>query len=241
MDGTHYYAPTTGIAGIAGIAAPALALDEPGIQRLARAAAAIAVKGDRILRPGWVRVGRDHVERVREKIESAAAQIVRDYLGQTPRGVRRAARQRRAGVEPASVLDPARLAAVVANQMRDARRAKRPPRSKAAPRRRRGRGRGAETWRDIPSVPVGDRGDPGLVDSRRPDDAAEIEAVVDPYPLGDPALWLLALEAQAEAQADAEADAEAEGRPVAAPEPRPRPRRPRPILHLRRAAAGGAS
>ena len=216
----------------AGIAGPAL--DEPEIQRLARAAAALALKGDRILRRGWVKVGREHIEQVRERVESAAAQIVRDYLHGTPRGVRRAARQRRAGVEPASVLIPERLAAVVANQMRDARRKKRPPRSKAGLRRRRGRKRGAETWRDVPSMPVGDRSDPGLVDSRRPDDAAEIEAVVDPYPRGDPLLWLLALDAAA-------ADAEAEWRPVAAPEPRPRPRRPRPILHLRRAAAPAAA
>ncbi len=221
-------------AGIAGIAGTALALDEPDIQSLARAAAAIAIAGDRVLRLGFVKVGRDHVATVRERVERMAAQIARDYLEQTPRGLRRAANQRRAGVDPASVLDPARLAAVVANAMRDARRAKRPPRSKAAPRRRRGRGRGAETWRDVPNVPVGDRSDPGLVDSRRPDDAAEIEAIVDPYPLGDPALWLLALESRADADAEA-----AEAAPPA-PRPRPRPRRPRPILHLRRAAAGGA-
>ena len=217
-----------------GIAGAGPALDEPGIQRLAQQAAAIAIGGQRVLRRGFVRIGRERVEQVRGEIERMAAQIVRDYRDQTPRGVRRAARQRRAGVEPASVLIPERLAAVVANAMRDARRKKRPPRSKAAPRRRRGRGRGAETWRDVPSMPVGDRGDPGLVDSRRPDDAAEIEAVVDPYPRGDPLLWLLALDAAA-------ADAEAEWRPVAAPEPRPRPRRPRPILHLRRAAAPAAA
>ncbi|WP_298192510.1 hypothetical protein [Metallibacterium sp.] len=222
-DGTCTKGTGAGAGGIAGIA-----LDEPGIQRLARAAAAIAIKGDRVLRLGFVKVGREHIEQVRAKIESAAAQIVRDYLDQTPRGVRRAARQRRAGADPAGVLIPERLAAVVANAMRDARRAKRPPRRKA----------GAETWRDVPSMPVGDRGDPGLVDSRRPD-AAEVEEIADPYPLGDPLLWLLALDAAA----DAEADAEAEGRcPVALTEPRPRARRPKPILHLkRRAAAGGAS
>ena len=203
-----------------GIAGPALALGEPEIQSLAQQAADIAVKAGRVLRLGFVKVGREHIEQVRAKIESAAAQIVRDYLDQTPRGVRRAARQRRAGADPASVLIPARLAAVVANALRDARR---PPRA----------GRRAETWRSVKPVPVGDRGDPGLVDSRRPD-AAEVEEIADPYPLGDPLLWLLAL--------DAAADAEAEGRPVAAPEPRPRPRRPKPILHLkRRAAAGGAS
>ena len=223
-DGTSF----SGIAGIAGCA-----LDEAGIQRLARAAAAIAIKGDRVLRRGWVKVGREHIEQVREKVERMAAQIVRDYLGQTPRGVRRAARQRRAGVEPASVLIPERLAAVVANQMRDARRAKRPPRSKAAPRRR--RGRGAKTWRDVPSMPVGDRGDPGLVDSRRRDAAAEIEEIEIVGVGAEPVLWLMALEARAEAEA-------AEGA-MAPPTPRlrPRPRRPRPILHLRRVAAGGAS
>ncbi len=214
----------------AGIAGPAL--DEPEIQRLARAAAALALKGDRILRRGWVKVGREHIEQVRERVESAAAQIVRDYLHGTPRGVRRAARQRRAGVEPASVLIPERLAAVVANQMRDARRKKRPPRSKAGLRRRRGRKRGAETWRDVPSMPVGDRGDPGLVDSRRPDAAAEIEIEIEIADVGwrsaDPVLWLLAIEAQAEGRSA-----------PPAPRLRPRPRRPRPILHLRR--AGGAS
>ena len=212
----------------AGIAGPAL--DEPEIQRLARAAAALALKGDRILRRGWVKVGREHIEQVRERVESAAAQIVRDYLHGTPRGVRRAARQRRAGVEPASVLIPERLAAVVANQMRDARRKKRPPRSKAGLRRRRGRKRGAETWRDVPSMPVGDRGDPGLVDSRRPDAAAEIEIEIADvgWRSADPVLWLLAIEAQAEGRSA-----------PPAPRLRPRPRRPRPILHLRR--AGGAS
>ena len=212
-----------------GIAGPALALDEPGIIALARQAAAIALAGKRVLRLGFVKVGQEHIEQVRDQIERAAAQIVRDYLEQTPRGVRRAARQRRAGAEPASVLIPERLAAVVANAMRDARRAKRPPRSKAAPRRRRGRGRGAETWRDVPNVPVGDRSDPGLVDSRRPDDAAEIEEIADPR--GGPLLWLLALEARAEAEAERRC-------PVALPAPRPRARRPKPILHLKRRAGG---
>ena len=222
----------TSFSGIAGCAL-APALDEPGIQSLAQQAAAIALAGKRVLRRGWVKIGQDHVERVRERVESAAAQIVRDYLEQTPRGVRRAARQRRAGVEPASVLIPERLAAVAANALRDARRAKRPPRSKAAPRRRRGRKRGAETWRDVPSVPVGDRGDPGLVDSRRRDAAAEIEEIeIVGVGFGaEPVLWLMALEARAEAEA-------AEGA-MALPAPRPRPRKPRPILHLRR--AGGAS
>ena len=159
----------------------------------------------------------------REKVERMAAQIVRDFRDQTPRGVRRAANQRRAGADPASVLDPRCLAAVVANAMRDARRTKRPPRR---------RGRGVETWRDVPSIPVGDRGDPGLVVSRRPDETAEVEEIADPYPLGNPALWLLALEAAAEAAA--------EGRSAAPPAPRLRLRRPRPILHLRR-ATGGAS
>ena len=186
-----------------------------------------------MIRRGFVKVGREHVATVRERVESAAAQILRDYLHGTPRGVRRAARQRRAGVDPASVLDPARLAAVVANQMRDARRKKRPPRSKAAPRRRRGAERGAETWRDVPSMPVGDRGDPGLVDSRRPDDAAEIEEIADDDAGADPLLWLLALDARAEADAEA-----AEAAP---PAPRLRPRKPRPILHLRRAAAPAAA
>ena len=213
-----------------GIAGIALALGEQEIQSLARAAAAIAVKGDRVLRRGWVRIGREHVATVRERVERMAAQILRDFRDQTPRGVRRAARQRRAGVEPASVLDPRCLAAVVANAMRDARRKKRPPRSKAAPRRRRGRGRGADAWRDVTSMPVGDRGDPGLVDSRRPDDTAEIEEIADSG--GDPLLWLLALDARAEA----------EGRCLATlPAPRLRPRRPRPILHLHQAAAAGGA
>ncbi len=228
-DGTSF---SGGIAGIAGCAL-ALALDEADIQSLARAAAAIALAGKRVLRRGWVRIGKEHIEQVRERVESAAAQIVRDYLEQTPRGRSRAARQRRAGADPASVLDPRCLAATVSNAMRDARRKKRAPRSKAAPRRRRGRGRGAETWRDVPSVPVGDRGDPGLVDSRRPDDAAEIE-IADGDAGTEPLLWLLALESRAEAEA------EAEGR-SAMPAPRPRPRKPRPILHLRRAAAPAAA
>ena len=217
-DGTSFGAGTgTGTGhGIAGCAL-ALALDEPGIQRLARQAAAIAIGGDRILRRGWVKVGRDHVERVREKIESAAAQIVRDYLYSTPRGLRRATRQRRAGANPASVLIPERLAAVVANALRDARR---PPRA----------GRRAATWQGIKPVPKSDRGDPGMCSAKR-SDAAEIE-IADGDDDADPLLWLLAL--------DARAEAEAEGRAAAPPAPRMRPRRPKPILHLRRAAAGGA-
>ena len=219
-DGTAF---SGGIAGIAGCA-----LDEAGIQRLARQAAAIALAGKRVLRRGWVKIGQDHVERVRERVESAAAQIVRDYLGQTPRGLRRAANQRRVGADPAGVLDPARLAAVVANALRDARARKRPSRRKAgavAP-------PGAKTAEECGLKPLaaGDRGDPGLVDSRRPDAAAEIE-VVGGGCGADPVLWLIALEAQAEA--------EAEGRcSVAPPAPRARPRRPKPILHLRRAAGG---
>ena len=209
-----------------GIAGPALALDEPDIIALARAAAAIAVKAGRILRLGFVKVGRDHVERVRARVESAAAQIVRDYRDQTPRGARRAANQRRVGADPASVLIPERLAAVVANALRDARARKRPSRRKAAavaP-------AGATTAEECGLKPVEkrDRGDPGLVHSRRPD-AAEIEIeIADDDAGADPLLWLLAL--------DARAAAEAEWRPVAPPAPRPRPRRPRPILHLRRAS-----
>ena len=226
-DGTSF---SGGIAGIA-----ALALDEAGIQRLAQQAAAIAIKGDRILRRGWVKVGREHIERVREKIESAAAQIVRDYLYSTPRGVRRAANQRRTGADPAGVLDPARLAAVVANAMRDARARKRPSRRKAAavaP-------AGAKTAEEcgLKPLPKRDQGDPGLVDSRRPnaaarDAAAEIE--VEGVGFGaDPVLWLSAFEAAAEAEAEWRGS-------VAPPAPRLRPRRPRPILHLKR-RAGGAS
>ncbi len=213
----------------AGIAGAGPALDEPDIIALARAAADIAVKAGRVLRLGFVKVGRDHVATVRERVERMAAQILRDYLHGTPRGVRRAARQRRAGAEPASVLDPRCLAAVVANAMRDARRKKRPPRSKAAPRRR--RGRGAKTWRDVPSMPVGDRGDPGLVDSRRRDAAAEIEEIEIVGVGAEPVLWLMALEARAEAEAERRC-------PVALPAPRPRARRPKPILHLKRRAGG---
>ena len=214
----------------------ALALDEAGIQSLARAAAAIAVKAGRVLRLGFVKVGREHVATVRERVERAAAQIVRDYLEQTPRGARRAANQRRTGTDPASVLDPERLAAVAANALRDARRAKRPSRRKPgaeAP-------KGATTAEEcgLKPLPKRDRGDPGLVHSRRPD-AAEIEIeIADADGGADPLLWLLALDARAAA----EAEAQAEWRCLATlPAPRPRPRRPRPILHLRRAAAGGAS
>ena len=219
-----------------GIAGPALALGEPEIQSLARAAAAIAVKAGRILRLGWVKVGRDHVEQVREKVERAAAQIVRDYLGQTPRGLRRAANQRRVGADPAGVLDPARLAAVVANALRDARARKRPSRRKAG-----AEALAAATTAEecgIKPLPAGDRGDPGLVHSRRPDAGAEIE-IADADGGADPLLWLLALDARAAA----EAEAQAEWRCLATlPAPRLRPRKPRPILHLRRrAAAGGAS
>lgn len=212
-----------------GITGPALApaLDEPGIQRLAQQAAAIALAGQRVLRRGFVRIGREHVEQVRGEVESAAAQIVRDYLDQTPRGVRRAARQRRAGADPAGVLDPARLEAVVANAMRDARPRKRPSRSKAAavapP--------GAKTAEEcgLKPLPKRDQGDPGLVDSRRPNDAAAEIEVVGGGCGADPVLWLMAIEAQAEA--------EAEWRAAAPPAPRMRPRRPRPILHLKRRAS----
>ena len=131
MDGSRsVYHQSTGTGTGAGIAA--LALDEADIQRLARAAAALALKGDRVLRRGWVRIGREHIEQVRDQIERAAAQIVRDFLYSTPRGVRRAANQRRTGADPASVLIPERLAAVVANALRDARARKRPSRRKAA-------------------------------------------------------------------------------------------------------------
>ena len=225
-DGTSF---SGGIAGIA-----ALALDEAGIQRLAQQAAAIAIKGDRILRRGWVKVGREHIERVREKIESAAAQIVRDYLYSTPRGLRRAANQRRTGADPAGVLDPARLAAVVANALRDARARKRPSRRKAAavapP--------GAKTAEEcgLKPLPKRDQGDPGLVDSRRPNDAAAEIEVVGGGCGADPVLWLIALEAQAEAEAEWRCPAT-----LPAPRLRPRPRIPRPILHLRQVAAGAAA
>ena len=212
-----------------GIAGCALALGEQEIQSLAQQAAAIALAGERVLRRGFVRIGQDHVEQVRERVERAAAQIVRDYLGQTPRGLRRAANQRRTGADPAGVLDPARLAAVVANQMRDARPRKRPSRCKpgaVAP-------KGATTAEECGLKPLEkrDRGDPGLCDARRPD-AAEVEEIADADGGADPLLWLLAL--------DARAEAEAEWRPVAPPAPRTRARGPRPILHLRR-VAGGAS
>ena len=224
-DGTTFTTTTTGIA--------ALALDEAGIQRLARAAADIAVKAGRVLRLGFVKVGREHIEQVRERVERMAAQIVRDFLYSTPRGVRRAANQRRTGVGPASVLIPERLAAVAANALRDARARKRPSRSKAAavapP--------GATTAEEcgIKPRPARDRGDPGLCDARRRD-AAEIE-IADDDGGTEPLLWLLALEARAEADAEAAEGAMA----PPAPRLRPRPRKPRPILHLRRAAAGGAS
>ena len=214
-----------------GIAGCALALGEQEIQRLARAAAAIAIGGDRVIRRGFVRIGRDHVEQVRAGVERMAAQIVRDYLGQTPRGLRRAANQRRTGVGPASVLIPERLAAVAANALRDARRAKRPSRRKPG-----AEALAAATTAEecgLKPLPARDRGDPGLVHSRRPDAAAaaaEIE-IVGGGCGADPVLWLIALEAQAEA--------DAERRPATPPAPRMRPRRPKPILHLRR--AGGAS
>ena len=211
-----------------GIAGPAL--DEPDIIALARAAAAIAIGGDRVIRRGWVRIGRDHVEQVRARVESAAAQIVRDYLEQTPRGLRRAANQRRTGADPAGVLDPARLAAVVANALRDARPRERPSRRKPS-----AEALAAATTAEecgIKPLPAGDRGDPGLCSAKH-HDAAEIE-IADSR--GDPLLWLLALDAAAAAEA------QAEWRCLATlPAPRPRPRRPRPILHLRRAAAGGAT
>ena len=225
MDGT-LYAPT--IAGIAGPAlALALALDEQEIQSLARQAAAIAIAGKRVIRRSFVRIGAAHVEQVRERVERAAAQIVRDFLYSTPRGLRRAANQRRAGADPAGVLIPERLAAVVANALRDARR---PPRRKAAavaP-------AGAKTADDcgLKPLPARDRGDPGLCAARRRDAAAEIEIEVEGVGFGaEPMLWMIAIEAQAEA----------EWRAAALPVPRPRPRPPRPILHLHRATAGGAS
>lgn len=210
-----------------GIAGPALALDEPEIQRLARAAADIAVAGERVIRLGFVNVGREHVERVRGEVERAAAQIVRDYRDQTPRGVRRAANQRRTGADPASVLIPERLAAVVANALRDARARKRPSRRKAAAVAPAGATTAEECG--LKPLPKRDRGDPGLVHSRRPDAAAEIE-IADAGWSADPLLWLLALDARAEAERRCS---------VAPPAPRARPRPPRPILHLRR--AGGAS
>ena len=215
--------------GIAGCAL-ALALGEQEIQSLAQQAAAIAVKGNRILRLGWVKVGREHISQVRERVESAAAQIVRDYLYSTPRGLRRAANQRRTGADPAGVLDPARLAAVVANALRDARPRERPSRRKPS-----AEALAAATTAEecgIKPLPAGDRGDPGLCSAKH-HDAAEIE-IADSR--GDPLLWLLALDAAAAAEA------QAEWRCLATlPAPRPRPRRPRPILHLRRAAAGGAT
>ena len=216
----------TSFSGIAGPAL-ALALDEPGIQRLAQQAAAIAIGGQRVLRRGFVRIGREHISQVRERVESAAAQIVRDFLYSTPRGLRRAANQRRTGADPASVLIPERLAAVVANALRDARARKRPSRRKAAAEAP----KGAKTAEECGLKPLEkrDRGDPGLCDARRPD-AAEIE-IADSSG-SDPLLWLLALDARAEAEAEA-----AEAAP--APRLRSRPRRPRPILHLKR--AGGAS
>ncbi len=221
-SGTFTFTTTTGIAGCA------LALGEQEIQSLARAAADIAIGGDRVIRRGWIKIGQDHVERVRERVESAAAQIVRDYRDQTPRGARRAANQRRVGADPASVLDPERLASVVANQMRDARPRKRPSRRKPG-----AEALAAATTAEecgIKPLEKRDRGDPGLCDSRRRD-AAEIE-IADADGDADPLLWLLALDAAA-------ADA-AEGA-MALPAPRLRPRKPRPILHLRRVAAGGAS
>lgn len=182
------------------------ALDEPAIADLARRAVDLAIESKRI----------QPAERSDAEID--AAEVVRDYRDQTPRGIKRANRQRGAGVDPAIVLTPEGLATVVGNSIRDRRRLQ----------HRRGQ---ADAQRITAGIDAGEivREQRGEAEDQAPGQVVMVEH-------GDPLLWLLAAEAAAEAEAAKAAEWRAAWR--AAP---PRPRRPRPILHLHRAAAGGAS
>ncbi len=185
----------------------ALTLDEPAIADLARHAVAIGIERGRIN----LRI----VRITRADAEHDAAEIVRDYLDQSPRGIRRANRQRGRRRDPAVVLTAAGLAAALGNQYRSARR--------LVTRHRR---------IDGPRLAAAiERGEIVIVDDD--DAAAAALEVVDPH--GDPLMWLCAGLDRIEAEAEANEDAEWR---AAAP-PAPRPRIPRPILHLR--CAGGAS
>ena len=204
-DGTFSPTPNDG-----GIAAPAPALDETAIQALARQAVEIAIRKERRLRQIH---GPQRLE-----AEVDAAEIARDFLHLTPRGIKRINRQRQHRIDPSIVLTPGGLASALINSLRDKRRM----------RKRR---------REIDKQRVAAGVDAGEIACQRVggDEAAATTAgvlvAIELHPDADPLLWTIAQQERDATELES-----------AAWTPPARVRKPKPILHLKHPAspAGGA-